>query len=58
MKKTLRGVLNYAVLILVMLAAIGTTSIFLSFNKQFVGGQQMEALIAEWDHVLTGSINK
>ena len=58
MKKTIRGVLNYAVLILVMLAAIGTTSIFLSFNKRLVGGQQMEALIAEWDHVLTGSINK
>jgi hypothetical protein len=58
MKNTIRAALNYTVLTLIVLAAIGTTSIFLTFNKRLVGGQQMEALIAEWDHVLTGSTNK
>jgi hypothetical protein len=58
MKKTVRGAFGYAVFILILIAAIGSTSLFLSFNKRLVGGKQIEALIVEWDQVMTGSIKK
>jgi hypothetical protein len=58
MKKTIRGTVEYAVFILIIIAAIGSTSLFLSFNKRLVGGKQIEALIVEWDQVMTGSIRK
>ena len=58
MKKTVRGAVEYAVFILIIIAAIGSTSLLLSFNKRLLGAKQIEALIVEWDQVMTGSIKK
>ena len=56
MQKTIRAAIQYMAFILIMVAAVGSTSLLLSFNKHLVGGKQMEALIVEWDQVMTGSI--
>jgi hypothetical protein len=58
MKNAIRRALDYAVLILVVAAAVGSTSLFLSFNKRLLGAKEIQALIVEWDQVMTGSIKK
>ena len=58
MRNTIRRALDYAVLILTVAAAVGSTSLFLSFNKHLLGAKEIQALIVEWDQVMTGSIKK
>jgi hypothetical protein len=58
MRNTIRRALDYAVLILIVAAAVGSTSVFLSFNKRLLGAKEIQALIVEWDQVMTGSIKK
>jgi hypothetical protein len=58
MRNTIRRALDYAVLILIVAAAVDSTSLFLSFNKRLQGAKDIQALIVEWDQVMTGSIKK
>jgi hypothetical protein len=58
MRNTIRRALDYAVLILIVAAAVGSTSVFLSFNKRLLGAKEIQALIVEWDQVMTRSIKK
>jgi hypothetical protein len=58
MKNAIHRALDYAVLILIVAAAVGSTSLLLSFNKRLLGASEIQALIVEWDQVMTGSIKK